>query len=98
MDDEQAKPPFNRKSNIPKNTIGITASANSILYSLFFWQRSGEMTFNCYVPSANVDPGPAKGLKVFTEDPHNGHSQSSGRSLNAVPGGVFVLGSPLSGS
>ena len=49
-------------------------------------------------PSANTDPGPARGLKVFTDDPQNGHSQSSGRSLKAVPGGVFVLGSSLSGS
>ena len=54
--------------------------------------------FNYYVLSANVDPGPAKGLKVFFDDPQKGHSQSSGRSLKAVPGGVFVFGSPLSGS
>ena len=54
--------------------------------------------FNYYLPSANVDPGPAKGLKDFFDDPQKGHSQSSGRSLKAVPGGVFVFGSPLSGS
>jgi hypothetical protein len=47
------------------------------------------------IPSSNTDPGPARGLKVFTEDPQKGHFQSFGRSLNAVPGGVFVLGSPF---
>jgi hypothetical protein len=51
-----------------------------------------------FQPSASTDPGPARGLKVFAEDPQNGHTQSSGRSLKAVPAGVFVLGSPLSGS
>ena len=56
------------------------------------------MSLNYYLPSAKVDPGPAKGLKVFFDAWQNGHFQSSGRSLNAVPGGVLVFGSPLSGS
>ena len=77
-----------------------------MFHALSFEYRNGEMIFgkiisryfNYYVLSANVDPGPAKGLKVFFDDLQKGHSQSSGRSLKAVPGGVFVFGSPLSGS
>lgn len=50
------------------------------------------------MPSATTDPGPAKGLKVFLDEPQNGHCQLSGISLKVVPEGVLVFGSPLSGS
>ena len=62
------------------------------------FEKNISLYFNYYLPSANVDPGPAKGLKVFVDDLQKGHPQSSGRSLKAVPGGVFVFASPLSGS